>query len=79
MKNNGTKLPSDLDRYHQLLASVENHQEIDDVVFRVLHANTLTSRAPTPIEYVYAYMYLARRFCVTANFYLAPIAIWWIH
>ena len=66
---------SDLTRYHDLLAAVENHREIDDKLFRVLHANTLTTRHPTLAEKLNVYGYLALRIVVTFLLYLAPIAI----
>lgn len=79
LKQSGASSPSDLDRYHTLLSSVENHKEIDDMLFRVLHARTLSTRKPTPVEAVETYAYLALRVGLTLALYSAPLVIWWAH
>ncbi|WP_371822839.1 SLATT domain-containing protein [Paludibacterium sp. B53371] len=80
LKQNGTTSTADLDCYHELLSSAENHLEIDDMLFRVLNASTLTSRKPTCVETLKVYAYLFRRQAITLTLYLLPILIiWWIH
>ena len=69
---------SELTQYHDLLGAVENHREIDDKLFRVLHSSTLSSRKPTIVERFEAYGYLALRIATTSLLYLAPIAIWYL-
>jgi hypothetical protein len=79
LKHSGAYSPSDLDHYHALLSSVENHKEIDDKLFRVLHARTLSTRKPTRVEAVEAYAYLVLRVGLTLALYSAPLVIWWVH
>lgn len=78
LKQSGTSSTTDLDRYHGLLSSVENHKRIDDMLFRVLHASTLTTRRPTIIEIIEVYAYLAARAGLTFMLYFAPFLIWWL-
>lgn len=73
----GDSSQADLDRYHDLLSSVENHKEIDDKLFRVRHAKTLSTRKPTHIEIIEVYAYLAARLGVSFALYLAPLVLWW--
>jgi len=77
LKQTGGSSPSDIDRYHALLSSVENHKEIDDKLFRVLHARSLSTRKPTRVETLEAYANLAARVGITLTFYLTPLVIWW--
>ncbi len=77
LKLRGECNAADLDRYHVLLCSVENHREIDDKLFRVRYSRTLSSRKPTYVETVEAYANLAARLVVTFLLYAAPLLIWW--
>lgn len=79
IKQSGISSASDLDRYHELLASAENHKEIDDKLFRVLHAATLSTRKPTTVEVAEVYVYLVMRTTLTLTLYSAPLVMWWIH
>ncbi len=66
---------ADIAKYEELLHSVENHTEIDDRQFRVLHKGTLQTRKPDALEYVQVFGYLALRFAVLAALYLAPTLV----
>lgn len=61
--------------YHNLLAAVENHSEIDDKLFRAMQAGRLSTRAPSWWEKFEAYGYLALRMTLTISLYLAPILL----
>lgn len=78
LMQSGTSSANDLDRYHELLSSVENHKEIDDKLFRVLHASTLSTRKPTHVETIEVYAHLAVRGGITFMLYLAPLVMWWV-
>lgn len=73
LKLRGAVSGTDLDRYHSLLCSVENHKEIDDKLFRARYAHTLTTRKPTTVETVEAYANLTGRIVVTFVLYMAPL------
>lgn len=79
LKQTGAPSNSELDRYHDLLSSVENHKEIDDKLFRVRHAKALITRKPTHVEIIEVYAYLAVRLVITFALYLAPLFVWWLH
>lgn len=79
LEQSGTSSANDLDRYHELLSSVENHKEIDDKLFRVLHASTLRTRKPTHVETIEVYAYLSVRVGLTFMVYLAPLVMLGIH
>lgn len=78
IQNTGSSGAPELAQYHDLLAAVENHREIDDKLFRVLHSNTLSSRQPTTVEMAEVYGYLALRVAITSSLYLAPIVVWYL-
>jgi hypothetical protein len=78
LKLRGSCSAADLDRYHTLLCSVENHKEIDDKLFRARYAHTLSSRKPTLVETAEAYANLVARVVVTLLLYAAPFLIWWV-
>lgn len=73
MLHSGTESQEDLERYHELLASVENHTAMDDRIFRVKNQSALSSRAPTKLEIamVIAYKILLTSFLATL--YLSPL------
>lgn len=77
IKGKGTSSVADLDRYNSLLCAVENHKEIDDKIFRVRYAHTLSSRKPTTAETIEAYATIGGRFVVTFALYATPLMIWW--
>lgn len=64
-----------LQQYHDLLAAVENHSEIDDKLFRTMQAASLSSRLPSWRERVEAYGYLALRLAATILLYMAPVGL----
>lgn len=78
LNQSGAPSQADLDRYHDLLSSAENHKEIDDKLFRVRQAKTLSTRKPTHIEAIEVYAYLAVRLGISLALYLAPLVIWWV-
>ncbi|MHC1481722.1 SLATT domain-containing protein [Frateuria aurantia] len=60
-------------RYNDLLAESENHNEIDDRVARVF-SSSLSSRQPTWFESISAIYWLGLRFLLTALLYALPLA-----
>jgi len=60
-------------RYTDLLELSENHNTIDDFVFRVLNKNNLTSRKPTVYEILTAYGYMILRLVTIILLYLSPV------
>lgn len=64
-----------LQHYHNLLAAVENHSEIDDKLSRIMQAGGLSSRVPSWRERVKAYGYLTLRLALTVLLYMAPIGL----
>jgi hypothetical protein len=64
-----------LQDYHNLLAAVENHGEIDDKHFRTMQAGALTTRVPRWTERVEAYGYLTLKLALTVLLYIAPIGL----
>lgn len=69
----GTVSPDDVNRYHELLTSVENHKTKDDRAFRVADGATLTSRQPTRGEFAMVYASQLTRIAILLALYLAPI------
>lgn len=65
----------DLQHYHNLLSSVDNHTEIDDKIFRTTQAASLSTRIPTRREKAEAYGYLAARWLLTSLLYSAPFGL----
>lgn len=63
-----------VNKYYEILAESENHNEIDDKIARVF-SQGLTSRKPTSFEKIHTYWWLTRRFLITAILYILPIAI----
>jgi hypothetical protein len=59
--------------YLRLLEAVENHSEMDDIIFRVFNESGLNSRKPSNNEKFRAYLYKTRRFITLATLYLLPI------
>lgn len=78
LKFRGSHNDTDLGRYHSLLGSVENHNEIDDKVFRVRYAHTLTSRKPSRDDAIDAYIHICAKAILTVSLYVAPLFIWCI-
>jgi len=78
-KQSGATSASDLDCYHGLLSSVENHKEIDDMLFRVLHGSTLTTRKPSCVEIIKVYAYLVLKWIITFGLYFLPLVMWWVN
>jgi hypothetical protein len=67
--------PTEIQKYDDLLQSVENHSEMDDKVFRVLHRGSLQTRNPTRMEWVEVHLHIALRCLVLTALYVAPIAL----
>lgn len=65
----------ELQQYHNLLSSVDNHTEIDDKIFRTMHAASLSTRIPTCREKAEAYGCLAFRWILTILLYSAPFGL----
>lgn len=63
-----------VDRYNDLLADSENHNEVDDRIAR-LFSNGLTSRQPTSYDCVSAICWLCLRLFVTCLLYVLPLAV----
>jgi hypothetical protein len=65
----------DLQQYHNLLSAVENHTEIDDKLFRTMHAASLSTRIPSWKDKAEAYGYLATRLLLTVVLYSTPAGL----
>lgn len=61
-------------KYGELLASVENHIEMDDKRFRVFYTQK-TSRPPSTREKVEVYLYLSIQAAILTLLYAAPLAL----
>ncbi|MFE8152211.1 SLATT domain-containing protein [Brenneria goodwinii] len=67
----------DIIKYDDLLNEVENHNDMDDKIFRVRNSSQLSSRKPERIEYVQVYGSLTVKYIVLVFSYLAPFIIAW--
>lgn len=67
--------PADLDSYHGLLRSVENHTAMDDKIFRVKNRASLSSRKPAKDEIIAAYSYRTLKAIVVIALYIAPTVL----
>lgn len=77
LKQSGDSNSSNLDHYYKLLASVENHKEIDDKIFRVFNSHNLHTRKPTCRESLETYIYVSCRFVAIAFLYVLPLLYIW--
>lgn len=68
----GQATKDDVDKYSALLASSENHKEIDDKRFRVFHNGQLTSRKPTCAEKIEVYLKIISTYTILICLYLWP-------
>jgi hypothetical protein len=66
---------TDLARYEELLNSVENHTEMDDMRFRVKNKGTLSSRTPTWLEITKVFAHTSLRIAILASLYAGPIVV----
>ncbi|MBK1613075.1 hypothetical protein CKO44_06255 [Rubrivivax gelatinosus] len=66
--------PTDIAKYNELLAAVENHTEIDDKRFRVFHKGKLT-RPASRYEAFEIHAYLALRAGILTLLYVAPFGL----
>lgn len=67
---------SDREQYHRLLCAVENHSDMDDRIFRVLHSSSLSSRKPRKIDYAWFFAYVVAQKTIIFTLYTAPFAAW---
>ncbi len=71
---NSVPTKDQINKYYELLAESENHQEIDDKIARVF-IKGLTSRHPTKIEVFHVYGWLTLRILITVTLYILPLII----
>lgn len=60
-------------KYDELLNSVENHSEMDDLRARYANRKNLTSRQPTPLEIATLATYLTVRATIITALYVLPL------
>ena len=63
------------EEYIQLLSECDNHKSIDDKFFRVTNRSSLSSRKPTPYEYIEVILYITVRKTILIFLYLAPLLL----
>ena len=69
-----TPASSDIAKYSELLAAVENHTEMDDKRFRVLHRGQLT-RPANRYQWFEVHAYLALRAAILTLLYAMPFGL----
>ncbi|EDI0007545.1 SLATT domain-containing protein [Klebsiella sp. CVUAS 11332] len=73
----GSVIEDDIIKYDELLNEVDNHNTMDDKIFRVRNSSQLTSRKPNWKEYIYVYGALSVKYMTLALSYLAPFIVGW--
>lgn len=78
IKKRGSTTEKDIKKYANLLDGMDNHNSIDDKIFRVQNASSLESRKPTRIEYVQVFLSFIVKYFTLVFLYLAPLIVAWI-
>lgn len=73
--NDLDKLAIIREEYNNILELEENHHSIDDIVFRVLNRQNLTTRKPNKMEILIAYSYKVIRYATIVFIYIFPFAM----
>ncbi|EBY6526823.1 SLATT domain-containing protein [Salmonella enterica subsp. enterica serovar Livingstone] len=77
LKNKTEITQNDTLKYDELLNEVENHNEMDDKIFRVKNYIRLTSRKPEWTEHIQVYIHVIIKYIVLILLYLAPLIVAW--
>lgn len=77
MNSRGEITEGHIIKYDELLNEVENHNAMDDKIFRARNSSQLTSRKPGWIEYGQVYAYTIVKYIMLMFSYLAPVIVAW--
>lgn len=71
----GTITDDDIEKYNELLNEVDNHNDLDDKIFRVKNNSTLSTRKPNLKEHLHVYSSCIFKYITLAFAYLAPFIV----
>ncbi|MFP1882836.1 SLATT domain-containing protein [Lonsdalea quercina] len=77
INSRGEITEEDIIKYDELLNEVDNHNDMDDKIFRVRNSSRLTSRKPDWKEYSQVYGAFLIKYIVLFLSYLAPFIFGW--
>ncbi|TNV22815.1 SLATT domain-containing protein [Buttiauxella sp. B2] len=75
INSRGSVMDTDITKYDELLNEVDNHNDMDDKIFRVKNSSLLISRSPKWTEYIHVYAAFFVKYIMLAFAYLAPFIV----